>query len=212
MGFNKSARKEAKRQQEEALKLQRESFEQNKVNSKAYQDSYDTRNAFTIDARNSASDFLQRYKKGEDISTLDPSASKYANQVADQVTRTYKVSNQLGSNAFTKGDSGYQAKLNSVASRDVAKGMAGLANDSLMSSVAENRGLGLQTTALLNADKQAGYGMDTNVFDLTNSIFTNTSAKRKQEDDLGMAQMGMLLSGLSGAVSGATGISTLFKK
>lgn len=212
MGFNSSARKEAKRQQEEALRLQREAFEQNKANSKAYQSTFDQRNASVISANKASSDFVDRYNKGEDISTLDPSASKYAGQVADQVTKTYKMSNQLGSNAFTKGDSGYQAKLNSVASRDIAKGMAGIANDSLLSNLSENRGMALQTSNMLNADTQAGYGMDTNVFDLSSSMFRDTSAKRKQEDDIGMAKMNMLMSGVFGGLSGLTGVGALFKK
>lgn len=212
MGFNKSARREAQRQQEEALRLQREAFEQNKANAKAYQSTFDERNASVIKANKYSSDFVDRYNKGEDISTLDPSASKYANQVADQVTKTHKTSNQLGSNAFAKGDAGYQAKLNSVASRDIAKGMAGIANDSLLSNVSENRGMALQTSNMLNADTQAGYGMDTNVFDLSSSMFRDTSAKRKQEDDIGMAKMNMLMSGVFGGLSGITGVGALFKK
>ena len=211
MGFNKTARKQAQLQQEEALKLEREALARNQANSQEYQKSYEQRNASTISANKNAQGFIDRYNKGEDISSLDPTASKYANQVADQATRTYKMSNQLGSNAMTKGDSGYQAKLNSVASERVAKGLAGISEDSLQASLAENKGTALQTTQMLNADKQAGLGMDANVFNLSSSMFQDTTAKRKQEDDIGMMKMNMLMQGIFGGLSGATGVAGLFK-
>ena len=206
MGFNSSAKKEAKRQQEEALRLEREAYAKAQASRDAYQSTYSTRNAPIIEAQKKSQDFLSRYEKGEDISSLDPTATKYAQQTADQITRTYKTANELGSNAFAKGDSGYQAKLNSVASRNVAKGLAQISEDSLLSNVDRNEQRSMQSTAFLNADQQAGMGLDSNIFQMSSSIFNDTTSKRKLEEDIGMAKMSMLMNGVFGGLSGATAI------
>lgn len=215
MGFAKKSRKEAKRQQEEALALQRQAYADAQRMAQEYQRSFNTRNAGIINLQNQATNWLERYNKGEDVAKLNPAFARYAQDTANQVQSTMQVANRLGDRMG--GDKDYQAKLNSLATRDIARNLAQLNEEGLLTELNSQRGILMDTTNFLNADSRAGFGMGSELFGMTNSLFANATTKRNMEIQRSNMLMDNFMRGIAGginafaSVGGFGGISRLFR-
>lgn len=214
MGFAKKSRKEAKRRQEEAMAMQRQAYADSQRMAQEYQNSFNTRNAGILGLQKQATDWLANYNAGTDVSKLNPAFAKYAQETAGQVQSTMQVANRLGDRMG--GDKDYQAKLNSLATRNIASQLAGLQEQSLMSELNNQRGILMDTSNFLNQDSRAGFGMQSELFGMTNSIFNNATTKRNMEIQRSNMMMNNLMQGIAGgisafsAVGGFGGISSLF--
>lgn len=214
MGFGKKSRKEAKRQQEEAMAMQRQAYADSQRMAEEYRNSFNTRNAGILGLQSQATKWLEGYNSGTDVSKLNPAFAKYAQETANQVQSTMQVANRLGDRMG--GDKDYQSKLNSLASRNIAKGLAQVNEEGLMAELNNQRGILMDSSNFLNNDSRAGFGMQSELFGMTNSIFNNATTKRNMEIARSNMMMNNLMQGISGGISafaslgGFGGISSMF--
>lgn len=205
MGFGKKSRKEAQQQQVQAMALQQEAYHNAQAQQQAYQASAEVRNAPIRALQGQATNWLNRYEKGEDVAKLNPAFARHAQESANAVQSTLNVAQGLGDTAThsTTKDAGFQAKLNSVASRNIAKGLAGMNMQALEGELQNNRGIVMDTTNFLNSDARAGFGMTSDLFGMTNQIFNSATTRRQMEMQRSNMMMNNLMQGISGGVTGA---------
>jgi hypothetical protein len=204
MGFGNKSRKEAKAAQEASLALQRQQFDAQNSRLHEYENSFATRNAGVIQQRDKSQNWLGRFEKGEDVSSLNPAFAKTAQESADAVTNSMQFAGKLGDNATHNagGDADYQAKLRSVSQRKIAGGVAQLNMGALQDEVANQRGILMDTSNFLNADSRAAFGMGGQVFDYTSTMFNNATTKRQMEMNRSNMMMGNLMGLISGGIQG----------
>lgn len=222
MGFGNKSRKEAKAQQEAAMRQQQAQYDAYMRQVNEYNNSFNTRNAGLIAMRDSASSWLNRFNKGEDVAKLNPAFAKNALAAAETTKKTMQFASKLGDNSTmgVRGDADYQAKLRSSAEADVSKGLAFQNMQGLQDELGNQRGILMDSTNVLNSDSRAGVGMSAEGFNMTNSIFNNATTKRQMEIarsqammsnfmgflGMGVQAFGMAASGgMLGAAKAATG-------
>lgn len=208
MGFGSNSRKQAQQQQLQAMQQQQQAFQNAQAQAQQYQSNFNTRNAGILGLQTSAQNWLRRYEKGADVASLNPAFVKNAQETADSVQKTMMVANRLGNNAMVKGDAGYQNKLNSVASRNIAKGLAQLNEQGLMSELDNQRGILMDTSNFLNADSRAGLSLNSELFSMTNSLFNNATTRRQMEIQRSNMMMGNFMQFLSGGISTGLQLAT----
>lgn len=188
------------------MRLQQQAYNNALHEQQQYQASSATRNAPIRELQANAQSWLARYNKGEDVASLNPAFARHAQESANAVTNSMNYASSTGDTAtFGGGDKGYQDKLRSVASRNIAKGLAGMNMQALEGELQNNRGIVMDTTNFLNADARAGFGMSSDLFGMTNSIFNAATTKRQMEIQRSNQMMNNLMSAVSG---GATGFLT----
>lgn len=206
MGFNGKAQKEAAKQQAEAMKMQMKAYEDSKQMFDQYRQGFTQRNASVIAQNQKAGNWLDMYNKGTDISKLNPALVQNGQIAANQVKQTMNFANKLGDRRG--GDADFQAKLNSVSSREIAKGLAAMNEAGLMDELNSQRAISMDTSAFLNQDAQAGLGLQSNLFGMTGQIFQSASTRRQQEIQKAQMAMSAVMGLISGGISGAASVMT----
>lgn len=202
MGFNKKERREAKAQQEEALRLQRQQYLDQQKFLNQILANRDKQNEGVIALHNRAKNWLNRYEKGEDVMSLNPAFAKYSQETADAVQKSNMVANKLGDRMGGSGD--YRAKLSSVSSRDIAKSLARLNEEGLIRELDNQRNILMDTSAYLGNDDYTKFSMFSDLGSIANSIFQNATTKRQMAIQVGQQAMGNMLGLINGIVGGAT--------
>lgn len=203
MSFNNKGQKEALAQQKESMALQKQVYNDSSKMFADYRKDYDTRNKAVIGMQGDAQNWLKRYGKGEDVSSLNPAFAKNSQESANQIKATMTAASKLGDRRG--GDSDYQAKLQNVAGREIAKYNSQLNEASLMDELNSNRGIAMDTSAFLNQDAQAGLGLQSQLFGMTGQLFNSASQRRQMEIQKAQASMQMLTGLISGGITGAFG-------
>lgn len=207
MGFAKKSRREAQQQQLQAMQMQRHAYDDAQRRFSEYQNSFNTRNAPVIGLQTSAQNWLNRYGRGEDIASLNPTLARNAQMSANQVGQTMRFASKLGDRRV--GDADYQAKLNSLSTREISKGLAMLNEEGLLSELQSQRGILMDTSNFLNADARAGLGLSSELFNMTNSIFNNATTRRQMEIQRSNMMMQNFMGFLSTGIQAGLGIASL---
>lgn len=200
MGFAKDENRRAQADQEAALARERAVLDEQQKQVKAYQDSYNTRNAGMIVLQNHAKDWLDQYNKGVDINTLNPAFAKAGQDAAHQVMQTMGFASKMGDASQQNGDAGYQQQLSSLSARQIAKGLAAQQEEGLLSEKDNQTNILASSTGFLNQDSQAGIGLQGNLGDASSVLFQNATMKRKMAMERAQNMMNNLFSGISAGV------------
>lgn len=185
--------------------MQKTAMAQAQAEKDAYQASAAKRNAGVQALQDNAVGYLNRYNKGEDVASLNPAFARHAQESAQAVQSTMNVAQGLGDTAThsLSKDAGYQSKLNSVASRNIAKGLAGMNMQALEGEVQNQRGIVMDTSNFLNSDARAGFGMTSDIAGMAGNYFNSATTRRQMEMNRSNMMMNNLMQGISGGVTGA---------
>lgn len=205
MSFGGKSRREAQQAQVEALRRQNAILDQQDAWAQEYRRNFDTRNAGIISLQKSTQNWLNRYEKGADVSTLNPARVMANQQAADQVVNTMRTASKLGDRQLG-GDADYQAKLNAVSTSRIGQGLARLNEAGLVNELNSRRGILMDTSAYLASDERAGFGLGSEVFNMSNAIFQNATTRRQMEMQRSQLAMGMFTSLLSGGLAGFSSV------
>lgn len=208
MGFNRTARREAAAQQQAAYAQQQAVWTENQRQIQEYQRNFDTRNASMIQMLADDTSWFNKYKKGVDVSQLLPANVALGQQTSDMVKGTVAAMGRMGDASQLPNDAGYQSKLNSVMGARLGKGLAAIQSDALANREAGVRDSIAQNSSYLNADRQAGIGMQGQLFQMSNQIWQNATTRRQMEIQVAQQAMGNLMGWVQmgvGAVSGFAG-------
>jgi len=201
MGFARKSRKEAQTAQVNALARQNEILAESQRQAREYHATSATRNAPIIGLQQDANAWLGRYKRGEDVASLNPALAKTLLNTSNQYTNTLKYATGKLGDTSGQGDAGHQAKLLNVTTRELGKGAAALNMQGLENERANQTGIVMDTTSFLNADAQAGFGMQSQLGAMASSIFQNATTRRQMEIDRSNAMMANTMSFISGGVN-----------
>jgi hypothetical protein len=205
MGFGRKSRKEAQTAQVNALNQQNAILAEGQRQAAEYRASSSTRNAPMIQMQADATAFLNKYKKGEDVSTLNPALAQTLNNAANQTTNTLKYATAKLGDTSGQGDAGHQQKLLNVTQRKLGQGVAALNMQGLQDEVGNQRGIAMDTTNFLNADAQAGFGMQGQLSSMASSVFQNATTRRQMEIQRSNQMMGNLMGFVNGGLSAVFG-------
>lgn len=211
MSFNKKARQEAAAQQAQMFAQQQAIFAAQQAKEKAYNDSFDKRNAGIIQLRGEALNWHNRYEKGTDVADLLPADMKIHQQAADTVRNTMTMARGMGDSSQLPRDADYQAKLSHVASARLGTGLAAIASDRLSNRDAETRQTISQSESYLNTDRQAGFQMGGQIFQMADNLWQNATTRRQMEVQIAQQAMGNLMNWVSVGVGAVSGLAGAFK-
>lgn len=190
------------------MRLQQEQFHAQRKDVEEYKKSSAQRNQHVAGLQKTAAEFLEKHRKGVDVTQLNPAFSQTALQASDAVKNTMRAARNIGDGAKGGGDANYQAKLDSVASREISRGLGRANVEGLMSEVNNQRGILMDTSNFLNQDAMAGLNMGAGVFNMTSTMFQAATAKREMEMARSNAMMNNLFGFISGGVNGLVTATT----
>jgi hypothetical protein len=205
MGFNRAARREAAAQQEAARRQQQAAHDRASAQATEYQASFNKRNAGIIDIRDRGISFLDRYSKGRDINELIPASIANSQAAADTVRNTMSAAGRMGDASQLPNDAGYQSRLNSVMGASLGRGLAAINDQRLASEVGQQTSNVASASSFLNADSQAGLGLNNTLFSMTDTIWQNATTRRDMEIRVAQQAFGNMMSVVSAGVGFATG-------
>lgn len=208
MGFARKSNREAQAAQVAALNQQNAILAQQQAAASAYRDGYATRNAGITALQSYATNFLDRYHKGEDISTLMPTSVENAQKSADAAKYTMQAASRQGDASQLPKDSGYQRKLEATTTARLGRALATINDNALHGEVDSNRDILMNTTNMLNADQQAGMGLYSQSFGMAQGVFNSATTRRQMEQARAAAMNNMLFQGISGGLQGLLGAFT----
>ena len=218
MGFNKSERKNAQAQQQEAFKQQQQVVADQRNREKAYADSFDSRNANIIKLQKESGDRLDSIQKGSDLGSIYPYLMNMLNQGSDLSQRSLEAVNNIGT--YDQQDSRYVNKLREVSKRRIASETGRTFAGQAVNLAEQDKDMLSKTTQYLNADRQAGVGLTQQGVVNASGLFDNASQWRQsaiQEAQLGWQGFSSLMGLTTGVLAGigtggmSAGLSGMFK-